>query len=122
MGRLCLTDRTQGKKHEGLSRGGVACCAPSRHFPPVVVSLLANQASCLQHLRPLSISSGKTSQVKIQNVRFGWVTAASSALSYFFPVVMDEEYYSGGGDWEGTDGNLVRTDLLRLVWLFTLHS
>lgn len=25
---------------------------------------------------------------------------------------MDEEYYSGGGEWEGTDGNSVRYDLL----------
>lgn len=31
------------------------------------------------------------------------------------PVVMDEEYYSGSGEWEGTDGNLVRNDLLLLV-------
>lgn len=30
---------------------------------------------------------------------------------------MDEEYYSGGGEWEGTDGNLVRYDLLLLVCL-----
>lgn len=30
---------------------------------------------------------------------------------------MDEEYYSGAGEWEGTDGNLVRCDLLLLGWL-----
>lgn len=31
-----------------------------------------------------------------------------------FPVVMDEEYYSGSGEWEGTDGNTVRMNLLLL--------
>lgn len=35
---------------------------------------------------------------------------------------MDEEYYSGGGEWEGTDGNSVRYDLLLLLALLQLAT
>lgn len=76
---------------------------------PVVVSLLAKQASCVQHLRPLSTIGIKTSHVARNTLHQGhccWFNVN------FFPVIMDEEYYSTAGDWEGTDGNLVRNDLL----------
>lgn len=80
----------------------MACPSPSRHFPPVVVSLLAKQASCFQH-HPRQKKDNSRQDLKRTP---GLLTPVQRLFS---TAIMDEEYYSGAGDWEGTEGNMVRS-------------
>lgn len=72
----------------------------------VVVSLLAK----------LTVSP--VSAVKRVSALFKYNRCVIAAVTNVpaFPVTMDEEYYSGSGDWEGTEGSMVRSRLVA-VWL-----
>lgn len=63
--QLCLTDLTQGESLSYPRTGAWPTVHRLAIFrQPVVVSLLTTQASCVQHLRPLSTIGVKTSHIE----------------------------------------------------------
>lgn len=79
-----------------------------RHQPAAAAAAAVAAACILQRLqrtRSCCFPASKT---------FGSDCISDENCFPQFPVVMDEEYYSGSGEWEGTDGNTVRMNLLLL--------